>query len=153
MTKVNARHLALSAAIAGAMLISAAPAFAAQCNHPGGFSGFIADFKKEAAAKGVTKNGLIALDGVTLDESVLAADKRQHVFDQTFEQFSGRMVPPRLGRANRLMLQYASVFGRIEQQFGVPGAVITAIWGLETDGFRRGARQALDHPFGGDARL
>ena len=31
------------------------------------------------------------------------------------------------------MLQNASMLSRIEQQFGVPGAVIVAIWGLETD--------------------
>ena len=47
MSKVNAT---LAAAIAGAMFFAAAPAFAAQCNHKGGFNGFIADFKKEAAS-------------------------------------------------------------------------------------------------------
>ena len=49
MSKVNA---VVAAALAGAMLIAAAPAFAAQCNHKGGFDGFLADFKKEAAAQG-----------------------------------------------------------------------------------------------------
>ena len=32
-----------------------------------------------------------------------------------------------------MLQQYAPVFSRIEQQYGVPGAVIVAIWGLETD--------------------
>ncbi len=134
MKNVIARQFVLCAAVAGTMLISAAPAFAAQCNHTGGFNGFIADFKKEAAAKGISKNGLAALDGVTLDESVLAADKRQHVFDQTFEQFSGRMISQdRLTKGAHQMLVHASMLQRIEQQFGVPGAVVVAIWGLETD--------------------
>jgi lytic murein transglycosylase len=31
------------------------------------------------------------------------------------------------------MWRYADVLGRIEQRFGVPGSVIVAIWGLETD--------------------
>jgi lytic murein transglycosylase len=31
------------------------------------------------------------------------------------------------------MRRYASVFARVEQRFGVPPAVITALWGLETD--------------------
>ena len=134
MTKVNARRLMLSAALASATLINAAPAFAAQCNHKGGFNGFIADFRKEAAAKGVSKNGLAALDGLTLDDAVLAADKRQHVFNQTFEQFSGRMISKdRLTKGARHMLVHASMLQRIEKQFGVPGAVVVAIWGLETD--------------------
>jgi lytic murein transglycosylase len=36
-------------------------------------------------------------------------------------------------KAERLLTQYAAVFTRIEQQYGVPGPVIVAIWGLETD--------------------
>ncbi len=134
MTNVNARQLILSAAFAGAVLVSAAPAFAAQCNHKGGFNGFIADFKREAAAKGISGNGLAALDGLSLDDNVLAADKRQHVFNQTFEQFSGRMISrDRLAKGARHMQQHAAMLKRIEQQFGVPGAVVVAIWGLETD--------------------
>ena len=31
------------------------------------------------------------------------------------------------------MTKYADMLSRIEQQFGVPGAVVIAIWGLETD--------------------
>ena len=55
MSKVNA---AFAAAFAGAVLITAAPALAAQCNHKGGFKSFIADFKKEAASKGISNKGL-----------------------------------------------------------------------------------------------
>ena len=43
------------------------------------------------------------------------------------------MVPPRLQKGAKLLKQYAPVFARIEQQYGVPGPVIVAIWGLETD--------------------
>jgi lytic murein transglycosylase len=32
-----------------------------------------------------------------------------------------------------MMKQYGSVLGRIEQSYGVPGEVLVAIWGLETD--------------------
>jgi lytic murein transglycosylase len=142
MPKVNT---CLAAALAGAILISAAPALAAQCNHKGGFNGFLADYKKEAAAQGISKRGLAALDGVTLDEAVIAADRRQHVFDQTFEQFSGRMISKsRLDKGKKMMLMHASMLQRIEQQFGVPGAVVVAIWGLETDyGVVHGKRSVI----------
>ena len=63
----------------------------------------------------------------------IARDHAQGVFRQSFEQFSGRMVPPRLARARQKMLIYASLLSRIEEQYGVPGGVIVAIWGLETD--------------------
>ncbi len=74
-----------------------------------------------------------ALTGVTLDQSVLNRDHSQKVFDQTFEQFSGRMVPPRMTRGSNMLKQYGSVLSRIEQTYGVPAEVLVAIWGLETD--------------------
>jgi lytic murein transglycosylase len=70
---------------------------------------------------------------VTLDQSVLSRDHSQKVFSQTFEEFSGRMVPPRLTRGANMLKQYGSVLGRIEQTYGVPGEIVVAIWGLETD--------------------
>ena len=131
MTKVS---VAIAAALAGAVLTTSAPAFAAQCNHKGGFNGFLVEFKKEAAAQGISRRGLAALDGVSLDNGVLAADRRQGVFRQSFEQFSGRMISrDRLTKGARLMPQHAGLLERIEQRYGVPGAVIVAIWGLETD--------------------
>ena len=92
------------------------------CNAPGGFDAFIAEIKKDAAAQGVSKRGLAALNGVTLDDKVLAADKRQGVFKQTFEEFSGRMISrDRLTKGARLMQPHAATLRKMEQQFGVPG--------------------------------
>jgi lytic murein transglycosylase len=142
MSKINA---SLISAIAGIMLVSAAPTFAAQCNHKGGFDAFLADYKKEAAAQGISKRGLAALDGITIDDAVIAADRRQRVFDQSFEQFSGRMISKsRLAKGQKMMLMHASMLQRIEKQFGVPGAVLVAIWGLETDyGVVHGKRSVI----------
>jgi membrane-bound lytic murein transglycosylase B len=131
MSKVN---LTIAAALAGTILISAAPAFAAQCNSKGGFGSFIGDVKKDATAQGISKRGLAALEGITLDDKVLAADRRQGVFKQSFEQFSSRMISrDRLTKGAKLMEQHAATLKRIEKQYGVPGAIVIAIWGLETD--------------------
>jgi lytic murein transglycosylase len=121
------------------------PAFAATCNAPGGFDAFIAEFKKEAAAKGISRKGLNALDGLTLDPSVLAADKRQGVFKQTFEEFSGRMISKdRMTKGLRHMQAQAPVLKKIEAEFGVPGAVLIALWGLETDfGVNLGKKEVI----------
>lgn len=113
---------------------AAAPAFAAQCNAPGGFPAFLTQIKKDAAAKGVSPRGLAALDGLTVDDAVLAADRNQKHFSQTFEQFSARMISKdRLTKGAKHMQAQSATLKRIEQQFGVPGAVVVAIWGLETD--------------------
>ena len=127
-------RLSLRALAVGALLLtSAAPALAAPCG-TGPFETWLEDFKKEAAAKGISASAIQAgLSGVTLDKSVLARDQSQKVFSQSFEEFSGRMVPPRMTRGSNMLKQYGSVLGRIEQTYGVPGEVLVAIWGLETD--------------------
>jgi lytic murein transglycosylase len=132
MTNVNT---IAGAVIASAVFIaSAAPALAAQCNPKGGFTAFIGEMRKEAAAQGVSKKGLAALDGLSVDDKVLAADRRQHVFKQSFEQFSGRMISKdRMIKGNKMLTQHAATIKKMEQRFGVPGSVVVAIWGLETD--------------------
>lgn len=122
-----------TAAIALILALSGAPALAATCGS-GSFDAWLNDFKKEAISKGISQNAVNAgLNGVTLDQSVLSRDRSQKVFSQTFEEFSGRMVPPRLQRGSNMLKQYGSVLSRIEQAYGVPGEILVAIWGLETD--------------------
>jgi len=120
-------------AVSAVLMMPAAPALAASCG-TGTFEAWLSDFKNEAAAKGISQVAITSgLGGVTLDQAVLSRDRSQRVFGQSFEEFSGRMVPPRLARGANLMKQYGSVLGRIEQSYGVPGEVLVAIWGLETD--------------------
>jgi lytic murein transglycosylase len=120
-------------AIGAILTLTGTSAFAAACGS-GSFDAWLSDFKNEAAAKGISQNAITAgLSGVTLDQSVLSRDRSQKVFNQSFEEFSGRMVPPRLLRGSNMLKQYGSVLSRIEQTYGVPGEVLVAIWGLETD--------------------
>jgi lytic murein transglycosylase len=122
-------------AIGAILTLAAAPALAAPvpCGS-GNFQGWLDEFKSEAAAKGISQAAIAAgLNGVTLDQAVLSRDHSQKVFSQSFEEFSGRMVPPRMTRGSNMLKQYGSLLSRIEQSYGVPGEVIVAIWGLETD--------------------
>ncbi|MGO8911509.1 MAG: lytic murein transglycosylase [Bradyrhizobium sp.] len=120
-------------AVSAALAIAAPAALAAPCG-TGSFQAWLDDFKTEAAAKGISQAAIASgLNGVTLDQGVLSRDRSQKVFNQSFEEFSGRMVPPRLARGSNMMKQYGSVLSRIEQSYGVPGEVLVAIWGLETD--------------------
>jgi lytic murein transglycosylase len=117
-----------------AVLAMTSPAAAATPCGTGTFQAWLDDFKTEAAAKGISQAAIASgLNGVTVDQGVLSRDRSQKVFSQSFEEFSGRMVPPRLARGANMMKQYGSVLSRIEQSYGVPGEVLVAIWGLETD--------------------
>ena len=125
-----ASRLACVILLLGCMATPAAAA--APCG--GDFGAWLEGVKQEAASQGISDAAIQAsLTGVTSDPTVIARDHSQGVFRQSFEQFSGRMVPPRLARGAKLLAQNGALFARIEKQFGVPGAVIVAIWGLETD--------------------
>jgi len=117
------------------IVVSARPVLAADCSNGANFGGWLDGFRKQAASEGIGQRTIAAaLGNVSYDPNVVAHDRSQGVFKQTFERFAGRMVSParlRIG-ANRLK-QYAGTFVRIDHQFGVPAAVIVAIWGLETD--------------------
>jgi len=127
----------LSAIVAALFLATAAPAFAqtacTQPTDPAGFPSWLDGVRAEASAAGIGVRGIAALDGLTWDQDTISHDRGQKVFKQSFEEFSGRMVPPRLARGANMLKQYGSVLSRIEKDYGVPGEVLVAIWGLETD--------------------
>ncbi|MGH6769608.1 MAG: lytic murein transglycosylase [Xanthobacteraceae bacterium] len=113
------------------MLLPAA-ALAAQCG--GNFNSFVAAFSREAAAQGISQQVIrSAFAGLTPDPRVISLDRRQRVFKQSYEQFGPPRIAARIAKARRLMSQHAGVLSRIEKQYGVPGPVLIAIWGLETD--------------------
>jgi lytic murein transglycosylase len=128
------RVAALGFMSAAALFLSSASALAA-CNTPADFGGWLQGFKRDAVAQGISPRTVsYALDGLTYDPATIAKDRGQGVFAQTFLQFSGRMVSAnRLQVGAQLLKKYANVFARIEQQYGVPDAVLVAFWGLETD--------------------
>jgi lytic murein transglycosylase len=134
---IRLRHRRFFGCILAVGLGLAISATAAQAAVPcgvGNFQSWLDDFKTEAASKGISQATITSsLNGVTLDQSVLSRDHSQKVFNQSFEEFSGRMVPPRLTRGANMLKQYGSVLSRIEDTYGVPGEVLVAIWGLETD--------------------
>lgn len=103
-----------------------------QCG--GDFDAWKAAVEKQAASEGIGERGLAALDKAEVNMNVIASDRAQGVFTQTFIEFSSRMESAyRLKHGEINLKKYADVFQRAEQEFGVPGPVVTAFWALETD--------------------
>ncbi|MGJ0512570.1 lytic murein transglycosylase [Methylocystis sp.] len=124
--------LAASALALGACVLSAR---AAPCGSSAvGFSQWLEEMKRDAAAEGVSQRTLdTALAGVTYDHAVIGRDRGQRIFHQSFEKFSSRLVTPaRLSKARALLQRHAALLAQIEARYGVPPAVLVAIWGLET---------------------
>jgi lytic murein transglycosylase len=127
-------QIARAGVFAALSIAFTSPAFAA-CQSPAAFGGWLQGFKQEAVSQGIPANVVAsALDGLTYDPATIAKDRGQGVFAQTFLQFSSRMVSNnRIQTGGALLKKYANVFKQIEQQYGVPGPVLVAFWGLETD--------------------
>lgn len=121
--------------VLAAALFSAGQVSAATCRDPAGFEKWLGDIRQEAAAQGISQEAIrVGLAGVTFDQNVIKRDRSQGVFKQSFEQFAGRMVSANRLRLGASMLRkHAATLARIERQFGVPGPVLVAIWGLESD--------------------
>jgi lytic murein transglycosylase len=126
--------LKLAAVLAGSLL--AAPALAAPaCQNTGSYERWLEQFKKDAAAQGISPKVIAAASPqLIFDPGVIKRDHGQAVFQQTFLQFSDRMVGGgRIPNAQAKIKQYAPIFARIDKEYGVPAAVLTAFWGLESD--------------------
>lgn len=111
------------------------PANKRNCRNDVAFPAWFAAFKKEAIADGIKAGTIQAeLGGMTPDMSVVSRDRKQGFFNQTFLEFYGKLATNNRYQNGRAHLQkYASIFDRAEQEFGVPGAVITGFWALESD--------------------
>lgn len=134
MSAVFVRRLSLASVVAGCLASTAlaqTPALA--CG--GDLSTFLEGVKAEAIAKGIPGDAADkALAGAQIDQKVLSRDRAQGVFRQTFLDFSQRTVSQaRLDIGRQKLKQYADVFARAEQEFGVAPGVITAFWAMETD--------------------
>ena len=132
---IACRPLALALAML-AGLAAAPPSLAAsKCQKEGSFEAWLAAFRAEAAASGISDRAIRdGLAGVRFDPGIVKKDRAQGVFTQDFLTFSDRMVNGsrlKLGAAN--LAKYKNVFARIEKEFGVPGPVVVAFWALETD--------------------
>ena len=135
------------AAIAAVLVVSLpSMAHAADCgNDAGGFTPWLGRFKASSAAQGISPRALAALDGLTYDSKVIRLDRSQRSFKLSFEQFYARRVSSSLlARGRGLMATHAGTLSRVEQRFGVPGPVLIAIWGLETNyGSDGGGRHSI----------
>jgi lytic murein transglycosylase len=119
----------------GAMLASgSANAQGASCHKGASFERWLDEFKREAVQKGISRATLAAAEPYfAFDRGIVAKDRGQGVFQQSFLQFAGRMAGSRQGAGVARVKQHAALLQRVEREFGVPGVVVAAFWGLETD--------------------
>ncbi len=130
------------ALLAGAS--SSTAATAPNCRNTGSFDAWLAKFRQEAEAQGISRSAIAAAAPyLVLDQRIINIDRGQKFFAQDFLQFSDKMLAGgRIANGQNQIKKHAATFARAEQQYGVPAAVITAFWGLESD---FGANMGKDH--------
>lgn len=133
--KTAPRALAAAAVLAAGLAATPALAQNDNCRNTGDFGRWLQEFKAEARAAGISERTIAAtLNGVRFAPDIVQKDRRQAVFSQSFLEFAGRMVAKyRLDHGARNLRKHAKTFAAIEEKWGVPGPVIAAFWGLETD--------------------
>jgi len=105
------------------------------CRNTESFHTWLARFKKDAAASGIHPRTINAvLDRMGIDRKVIARDRRQGFFAQSFWSFQGKLATRnRVVSGRKKIRQNKAVFARAKRQFGVPASVITGFWALESD--------------------
>lgn len=99
------------------------------------FNGWLVALKTEAKIKGISEATLLAaFHGIKLNPRVIALDRNQPEFKTTFQKYLDRVISQRrIIKGRQLLLKHKHFFSQLEQQTGIPGSIMVALWGMETD--------------------
>ena len=133
MTKSGQFKTIVAAAVVG-LVSMASEASAAQCGSgPAGFAAWKQQFANEARGRGVSASTIAALMATNYSAATIVADRGQHGFHSSLEQFLARRGGSAIvARGRALKQSQAALFASIQQRYGVPPGPLIAIWGMET---------------------
>ena len=116
------------------VVLMAGPAMA-RCRNTANFSQWLAAFKQEALANGISPRVLAeAAPDMVFDPTIIRRDQGQAIFNLTFLQFSDKLLAGyRMANGRAALKKHAKLFAEVEKAYGVPAPVLTAFWGLESD--------------------
>jgi lytic murein transglycosylase len=132
-TSMTDMRIAVAASLAAALVL-ATPAFAAPCGNTGaGFENWKAVFAREAQARGAGPQAISALMNTTYSVGTIRADRGQHSFKLSLDQFMAKRGAPAIAaKGKSLKAANAALFNAIEKRYGVPPGPLVTIWGMET---------------------
>ncbi len=114
--------------------LTSGPASAAPCGSgPAGFEAWKRQFGEEAKAKGIGSTAIGALLQTNYASATIAADRSQHSFSLSLDQFlAKRGAATIVARGRSLKQSQGALFASIQARYGVPPGPLIAIWGMET---------------------
>jgi membrane-bound lytic murein transglycosylase B len=99
------------------------------------FEEWLAALRAEAIARGIGQRTVDeALGSIEPVPIVVERDRTQAELTLTLDQYLKRRLPARVVRtAREEATRHRALLGRVAGQYGVPGSVVVAIWGLESN--------------------
>lgn len=131
--RIFTKRILMTAAVALAATLAAGAAQAASCgNSAAGFEAWKAEFAREAQGR-VGPRAISALMGAKYATATIRADRGQHSFRLSFDQFMRKRGGAAIiARGKKLKQTHAALFAQIQSRYGVPAGPLLAIWGMET---------------------
>ena len=137
------RHKEVFAALFLSLAVAPADAAPAPLNAPlpipvpeqqSRFYAFLRDFKQDALNAGIMESTYDrAVLGIALNPRIEELNEKQPEFVRPiWEYLAGILTPARISRGQQLIADNADLFARIQDRFGVPPEILTAIWAVET---------------------
>jgi membrane-bound lytic murein transglycosylase B len=99
-----------------------------------GFADWLQQFRTTAVAEGIGLRGLGALDTAEFKERIIELDQEQPEKRLTLAEYMERTLnPKRIEQGHEMMAEHRGALRRIQQLYGIPPAIIVALWGKETN--------------------
>jgi lytic murein transglycosylase len=123
--------VARRAFVIGALTLPLGDAFAQPADD---FSAFLAALWQDAMAQGISRATFDqAFAGMTPDPRVLGAMAHAPEYGKPFGAYVESIVSAsRVGIGMRKLTQWAETLRAVEKKYGVPGAILVSIWGIES---------------------
>ena len=117
------------------VMIFAAGAFEAHAEPNDEFTAWVQDFKTRAVSEGIPQSVTdAALDGLELDESVIALDQKQPEQKISLEKYlSNTINKRRINRGRDLLAEYDGLLRQINRTYHVQPSYVVSFWGIESD--------------------
>ena len=128
------KHLGCAALFTAVFGLMGGSAEAAPCgNTSAGFEAWKRVFAGEAQGNGVGPKAIAALMDTSYSTGTIRADRGQHSFKLSLDQFMAKRGGPAIAaRGKPMKAANAALFASIDKRFGVPPGPLIAIWGMET---------------------
>lgn len=98
------------------------------------FNAWLADFRRDAAAQGISPRALSALDNVRYLERVIELDRHQPEFVRSiWEYLDSAVSRARITNGREKLAEHRQTALQMQQRYGVPAEIIVAIWGIESN--------------------